>query len=414
MPGTGSGALADAPLFSDRVRRDSSPGGAGELAWQFLDRVDDPVFDRVRRLLNAWYERYPVAHRAMLRGNLAGREAEQSNAAWFELYLHELHRALGFDVVVEPELRNVAGKPDFLVAWQGAPCLLEATIVGGGTDGGRRGRVADVERALDRINNPDFRLWLHIDAESEQSPPMRGARRRIAGWLDGLDWERERGRLDSSDGDVQLPKLEVEAGEWRLSLRAHARAPKWRGVPGAMVGVGPAEGGVFNHGETLRDRLGSKADQCRGSTVPVIVAIRLDGMAMGDDDVQVALMGEAIGRVDPQSPTRITTTGRHGAGLFRAASGRWRNRHIAGVLVWDTELRPWSITRQAPRLWLHPNPDLAVPHDLPWARVSLDGRPHAHIPGAFDPAATFDLPDAHLFSDAIDWPGRPFEQHPIA
>lgn len=140
----------------------------------------------------------------------------------------------------------------------------------------------------------------------------------------------------------------------------------------------------------------------------MIIAVRLDGMAVGEEDVRVALTGPTIGRLDEIDPTKVVVTGKHGAGLFRDASGQWRNRHVAGVLVWDTELRPWSITRQAPTLWLHPSPDIGVAIDLPWRQIKLDGVGPETVPGWFDPGVLFDLPDGEIFEDARDWPGKPF------
>jgi hypothetical protein len=86
--------------------------------------------------------------------------------------------------------------------------------------------------------------------------------------------------------------------------------------------------------------------------------------------------------------------------------GRPRNRQIAGVLTFSTELRR-SVTRQSPTLWLHPDPAQALP-ELPWQRAELAGAEIHVTPGAFDPAETFELPDCEVFPDVKRWPGRPF------
>lgn len=396
-------------LFADRLRTDPSEGKPGELTWRFLDRVDDPAFDRVRRVLNTWYARYPI-DRAQLHGNLIARDNKQFYAAWFELYLLELHRALGFSVVVEPPLPAVAGDPDFLMTGADGSFVVEATIVGGGQDEGRLARIAQIERAVGRIENPNFRLWFHIDSEGDDSPPMKHVRQKVSSWLDSLDWAQERSAIDAGAGEDRPPAMSIGTGDWKFRFQAHARAAKWRGVPSPIIGLGPSDGGVFDHGATLLDRLSDKADQCRGASVPVIVAVRLDGMAVDDEDVRVALMGPSIGRLDMSDPPRVIDTGEHGVGLFRGADGAWRNRHIAAVLAWHTELRPWSITRQAPTLWTHPNPAFDLPRNLPWDRVQFDVEPH-RVQGIFDPASVFDLPDGDLFPHASSWPGEPFARN---
>jgi hypothetical protein len=405
---TNSNSASGDALFDDRRRNDPSERKPGEHTWRFLDRVDDPVFDRVRRLLNAWYARYPPEHRTKLRGNLARGGNKQFHSAWFELYLHELHRALGFDVVVEPPLPEVAGDPDFLVTGAGGPFLLEATVVSGGQDEGRLARIAQIEEAVGRIKNPDFWLDFDIDSEGDESPSIRSVRRRVSEWLDGLDWARERAACEAA-GDEWLPSISIAVGDWTFTFQALPRPAEQRGMPGPIVGVPPSDGGVFNHGATLLDRLRDKADQCRGASVPVIVAVRLDGMAVDDHDLRVALMGPSIGRLSMGNPPRVIETGEHGPGLFRYAAGTWRNCHIAGVLAWDTELRPWSITRTAPTLWTHPSPALELPRGLPWSRVNLEAEP-APSQGAFEPSDVFELPDRDLFAHGSMWPGQPFER----
>jgi hypothetical protein len=400
---------SDDGLFDERRRDDASPGRTGELRWRFLDRVDDPAFDRVRRLLNRWYADYPPAHRAMLRGNLEGREAEQSDSAWFELYLHELHRKLGFDVIVEPPLPDVGGDPDFLVSKDDEPFVLEATIIGDTQDRGHFGRRAEVVKAIERIESPDFGLYFHIEAEGHYSPPMRRVRQDVEAWLSGLDWEVERRKMAAAPDESALETFRAESGEWRFSFDAIPRAPDRRGASDQTILIGPSDGGVFDHPTTLLDSLGRKAAQCRGATVPVVIAARLDGMAVDGHDVRVALMGPSIGQLNPNDGS-VAPTGEHGAGLYRDARGRWRNRHIVGVLVWSTELRPWSVTRQSPVLWAHPDPSLRLPTNLPWDRIELSSNDLQAIDGIFDPSAVFDLPDGDQFVNAAEWPGTPFRE----
>ncbi len=86
------------------------------------------------------------------------------------------------------------------------------------------------------------------------------------------------------------------------------------------------------------DRLTEKAGKYGEPAEPVIIAVRLDRLGAHANDVSVALMGPTIGRVDSSDLTTTSPTGRRGSGLFRHASGRWRNAHVAGVLVWDIEL----------------------------------------------------------------------------
>jgi hypothetical protein len=95
----------------------SDPRVQGEPTWDFLNRVDDPVFDRVRRALNDWFQRFPQDARADLRGRLSSGDNEEFHAAWFELYLNELHLRLGFATEAHPVVDDTGARPDFAIRW---------------------------------------------------------------------------------------------------------------------------------------------------------------------------------------------------------------------------------------------------------------------------------------------------------
>lgn len=142
----------------------------------------------------------------------------------------------------------------------------------------------------------------------------------------------------------------------------------------------------------------------------MVIAVRVDRIGAGYDDVERALLGPTIGRALPGDPATVVATGRRGTGFFRHESGRSRNRHVAGVLVFSLELRPWSLTRVTPTLWLHPNPGRSLPADLPWRRVELGGGEPEVSEGTFDPGQVFELPDRERLDDPREWPGEPFDQ----
>ncbi len=169
---------------------------------------------------------------------------------------------------------------------------------------------------MNRTRSSDFTLLFEIDSEGEHSPPMRDVRRRLESWLAELDWSTARAAQEHlPDGDA-LPACSVSVGDWAFSFRAWPRRPQDRGAPLPAISAGPADGGVFDHGATILDRLINKADKYGEPTEPVIIAVRLDRLGANADDVSVALMGPTIDRVDPSDPASTTPTGRHGTGLF--------------------------------------------------------------------------------------------------
>lgn len=396
-------------LFPERSRTDPSPAGDEEPSWAFLDRVNDPVFDRVRRLMNAWFAEYPPGENEDLRRRLASSDRVEFRAAWLELYLHALHRRLGFEVIPHPELPGVSTRPDFRLIRGGSSLLLEATSIGNRADAARERRIDRITAAINRTRCADFYLLFEIEQEGTSSPPMRDVRRRLERWIADLDWESLRAAVEAGCAPQVLP-LHVEVvGDWTFSFQAWPRKPELRGVEGPAIGAGPSGGGVWDHAGTLLDRLEQKAGKYGAPGEPMIIAVRMDHMGVREDDIESALLGPTIGRADPARPGNYVDTGRRGKGFFRSASGDPRNRHVTGVLFLDEQLMPWSITKFAPVLWLHPDPLHALAIDpMPWASVDLCGDSPNVVEGAADVTTIFDLPNSEAFDEPRDWPGTPF------
>src|SRR4051794_37499702 len=119
------------PLFADRARDDSEVARPGESTYRFLDRVDDPAFANVRELLNEWFARFGADQDgeavADLRGRLNAKSGVQFYGAFWELYLHELHARLDFDVEVHPAGPTTT-RPDFRISRGDERFYLEAVV----------------------------------------------------------------------------------------------------------------------------------------------------------------------------------------------------------------------------------------------------------------------------------------------
>jgi hypothetical protein len=94
-------------IFSDKVRTDPSRSRRAETTFPFLDRVDDPVFARVRKLIEEWFAAYPSdgsdKQGAELRGRFTSGSDQDFASAFWELYLHETYRRAGYAATPHPE-----------------------------------------------------------------------------------------------------------------------------------------------------------------------------------------------------------------------------------------------------------------------------------------------------------------------
>jgi hypothetical protein len=142
------------PLFPQRERTDRDPARAAETTYQFLQRVDDPVFERVRNLFNAWIKRFAAGQTDQATNDLVGRfrskQDQQFYAVFWELYLHEVHVRLGFNVEVHPESER-GTKPDFVLEQGGEQVFLEAVMPSVGTGEQPQPKINDQGEALEAV-----------------------------------------------------------------------------------------------------------------------------------------------------------------------------------------------------------------------------------------------------------------------
>lgn len=391
-------------IFDRRARTDSSVAAYGERTYAFLDRVDDPAFDRVRTLLEAWYAAYPSGDsnseaRELLRSSLRSGDDDNFHSAFWELYVHESFRRLGYRATPHPEVEG-GRRPDFrFTRGDGASFVVEAKLItalgvsGTSVDGPSAALLNAIESAFD----PDFSIQLHYAAAGPKTPRRRAVVAPLEAWLSSLSWRELRGQPLTT-----LPRKQFEADGASFECSAWPKAPQNRDDRSvSMIALHPSQGGVSSMRRLVLDALRSKARKYGHLGEPFVIALAASHWVSADHDFEEALYGPEIVRISPNQEE-------HEPELDREPRGLWqRGRRISGTRVSAVlgapMFSPYSIARSWPRLWTNPwaaHP-ITVP-ELPWPRseADLDTNMLRRVEALGSPADFFEL-------DA-DWPGEPF------
>ncbi len=213
-------------FFDDRPRFDPTPASGPAGTFSFLDRVDDPYFAAVRIAVNAWFDRYPAAHRTELRRRLF--EGDHEQAAFWELLLHELYRSAGFAVEVHPELSGTKRRPDFLVSGKDSAFLLEARVVTATTDARRRRdrRLQTLVDAINRAPPVNHYVMLELIQEGADQPAAGPVLDELLPWLAGLDPDEVAAEVENTRSLRDVQSLDIRAGDWVLRFTPQARPPQ--------------------------------------------------------------------------------------------------------------------------------------------------------------------------------------------
>jgi hypothetical protein len=400
---------SQARLFDPRCRTDSSPARYSESAFGFLNRVDDPAFEAVRVLLQNWFDAYPADHQAELRSRFRARSQRQVASAYWELYLHELHRRLGFEITIHPEVTGTTRRPDFRVEQPGMAFYLEGTVIADSDEElERRRREAVVMDMINETRNDHFSLSMEWKRDATTMPRTKEVTGKIEAWLACLDRKRERERHKDSGWDDSRPSPAsaqvIEFGGWAVSLTAYPRTYPGPDQDRRIIGSGPTRGGFVDCVTPILGTLKHKASRYGKPDLPYVIApgLMLD---FGDlDDLEQALYGPETHRVTWSYDTGVVGAipGRDPRGLWQWGREQ-RGTRVSAVLGVQAPY-PYSVVSAEPSIWHNPWSARPLEYEYPFTTIrgNLSENRLERIPASRVAHRIFGLP-AH-------WPGvEPFQ-----
>jgi hypothetical protein len=330
--------------------------------FQQLEQAADGASERVRALMDDWFQRVPPEARPQIRERFRRDTTPDHRGAFWEMYLHTAGVLLGFEVGVDIG-NDTSGerRPDFAFAGTSDAFHVEATVVLGDdvVPRGTRPRVQQLRAVLEGLTNPNFYVHVKVRQVGAGTPGAKLASR-VDGWLAGLDPDAQ---LDSDEDGPVLPAWRLDDDGWILDLTAGALQPELRGRTD-LRGVGSwqegfdldDDGNASMHkmrdvdpiGKSLRSKANHKYVT---DGHPLIVAVLCISAFASEREVAQALLGPIKYR---WSPTGSCFAGEYtGGGLWLDEKQRPRNTRMSAVLT-ALNLRPSGVAVVEPVLWTNP------------------------------------------------------------
>jgi hypothetical protein len=352
-----------ARLFDEFTRTDQPPGKYSEDSFSFHNRVAGPAWERIRDRLDTWYTAFPDDDGNLLR-RFRSPDPRQHFAAWWELYLHAVFTALGFELTVHPTVPGSKGHPDFLVEHAGEPFYLEgATVSSGVVAAGRRARLeAEVQDVINTIDAPLVMVTIQYDRVTDRMPRKRDIVEPIKAWLATLDADELLSRSEPA------PYEPFTFGEWEVQLRPIPFLLEARGCPqNQLIGSPGAIAGFTNDVAKLRSAILYKRKHYGTPDKPLVIAVLALNGFVDNRDVENALFGNETVQVEiATGATRIT---RSLDGVWIGKRGPAAKRMSA--LLMGVGIVPRTCATAWPRLWQHFDPSYPLEADLPFSTVRL-------------------------------------------
>lgn len=223
-------------VFDDFARVDSAPATNAESTAAFLNRAAGAYWERIRALIEEWFSRLCPESEADVRARLRSPDNREFRAAFWELYCHEALLRLGYTVECHPDIGTGSRRPDYLGRRDGTQLLLEATVAADpDAQVARERREAQVYDALNRLDSPNFFLFVEVGRAGPRSPSVARLRPRVEQWLDKLDPDELAQAMAADDGYLiseRTPTYVWEEDGWLVTFKPIPKRPERRGQDG--------------------------------------------------------------------------------------------------------------------------------------------------------------------------------------
>lgn len=361
------------PLFDELDRTDATPAAHGEDSFGFLNRAAGERWARVRSLVEAWWQEFPVQHQPDVRGRYRSKRPGSHLGAWWELYLHRLLRRLTYDVQIHPSVSGTDKRPDFRIEKRGKALYVEGAVVFSGiVDKGRSGvREGWILDALNRGTSDSFFIGIEFEQVGTERPSDREIFEPVESWLASLDPDDVEAQYEVS-GDH--PSKSFDFRDWLIRVQA---VPVGRDARGPnperrLVGYGPVFAGFIDDRSQIRDTAKRKASRYGTLDAPLLLAINCATSFPKDEDFGDALFGS----IAYEYEIGVAASGRP----VRRRDGVWMedrgpaSQRLSGVLA-AAQMHPWTVDTVKPTLWRNPWADRPLCLDWPVSEgsASSDG-----------------------------------------
>ncbi|HET7035061.1 MAG TPA: hypothetical protein VFI42_05200 [Thermomicrobiaceae bacterium] len=375
-------------LFDDFQRSNRNPPEHGEPLYPFLNSAAGAYWQSVRDILTEWLSAYPLDEQPTLISRFRRTDRRGFLGAFWELYLHELFRRLGFRIELHPEVAAATHRPDFRLQRGTAVIYVEAVTIYEPWEYSRDDpRLALVRDAVGRVSSPRFRLSVDARQIASTALPLQRLSRALESWLGTLEAESESSQMSPPDSVFKWQ----ESG-WVLIFRPIPRGATIEKPPGRRdLEADPVRTRSVDDARIIRTRLSGKSRAYgRRFDQSFLIALMSYRPSHGPEAVLRGLFGAAW--TDPEMlRDRVIRRSR-----LKSPNGLWLTnkgveyRDVSAVLA-AFDVMPWSIARGQP--WLIANPWASHPLEieLPFNRFDIDPASGAIVPVAtgFEPHRLF-------------------------
>jgi hypothetical protein len=348
----------------DNISRDFfGSSDMNEPTYNYYNRSARKDINIIRNTLENWFSEIPESEKHSMKSSFK----RSFDDTFYELFLYNLFKKLGYDIKIHPSIEGTTKKPDFLISKDDIEIYIEAKISKDKTskEEALEKMTNQFYDSINKLRSNNFMLGINeVSFISGRQPKTRKIVQELEKKLSELDPDVVEKAMKKNGFDIFQIKYEDEdifVVFNPLPVVSDARSKKNR----RPIGIFPAESFWGGGEDAIKDAIEVKANRYGKLNKPYIVCINALGKkTTSRNDADDAIWGSLAVSFSENPDDRDEKLVRSRNGIFLDEKGP-RKRNVSGVLI--TQIYPHGIPNS--KYWLYENP-FAV-NKLDWQKIGL-------------------------------------------
>jgi len=343
-------------LFKEIERNYLGPAEANEDSFSYYERSARKDIGKIRDLLEKWFSKLPDSEKYEVKN----RFKKSFDSVFYELFLYNFFKELGYEIIIHPKIDNTDKKPDFLIIKDGIEIYIEAKICKDKSnfEEANEKLIERFYETIDKIESPHFMFHIEtLKLKTKNQPSTKELVRNIKNKIAELDHKRE---LTKTKGDFSssLPKFEnlfFENEEILINIEFLPVNEDAIGKPRRSIGMRPIETFIGGAEESIRESILTKAKRYGKLDKPYLICINtLSIKSSSYYDIDAAIWGSIAISFSTDPNNRDEKWVRSADGIFYN-NGSKRITNVSGIMI--NRIFPHTVPSSTYWIFKHPFTD---------------------------------------------------------
>lgn len=338
-------------LFDKTSEVIKGPSSNNENPFNYYHKSNRKDMALIRKTLEKWFLEYPEAEKVELKN----RFKKDMDSAFFELFLYQMFKKLGFEITIHPEIKDSRKRPDFLISKNDFEAYAEAKIC---YDKSEAEMAFERRRNefYDKLNKARIKGFLlrieELNFKTKKQPRVKELISKIENEVSVLDTISVTAKMKKY-GLEGCPRIDYENEDFQICVQPMPLVESKRNkISKNPIGMFPFESFWGGGEDSLRESILKKAKRYGKFKIPYLICINALGRkTSGKTDIENVIWGSLKYTYSTNPENRNGRMTRERNGVFYNA-GIPKLTNVSGIFI--TNVFPSSIPNA--KYWLYEHP----------------------------------------------------------